>query len=595
MMMMMMNHHPHLHHLLHVREPIHRPWEGEKREAATPPPRESTPQPDRGHTSMRELQIKIPRIDHEDVIARIAANKAKVTAVVDEVIKNLKDSVQEIENIEDEKREHAEKWEELNQDVKARIWNDLDALMDQHEYLVNRSDELFRQIDFDDDQDPENAAKIKQLHYLNEEIEKVALRREELMANMKNKKTIRAWNDEAKKLKEEELRLVEANDRGENVEQELLDMHDKVIEHNKLRTKIEQQLPKKKLAVSTKNKDEFESFEHFEKMMLKWQEKSRQENELLAKDPKRSPGRRKQLDEAYDLFQKSKYFKDYEKAQMEKSFELMQEQERQIIELEMKRQDQERLVQKAKERLAALPLEGVDLDEDDDTIDTVNKSIPSLMIQQMNAEEQYEMVREMQKISVKEIIDLTQETQKEVIHQLDQSLGVARYEEVPPEDVQYIEDDDEDFPEQFEEIDQPPYNRAPQPPLFERGQAKFKAKGNILYHELRMADVLDVNRGVKRENGEWHPVDAKKLVKRLVSDAHRKLTTNPPLGYKTICKFILKNPRFKELIGMRTRIELFSSAKSGRKQHRQKKKAASTFIDLSDNDEYQPHTRRVKR
>ena len=131
-------------------------------------------------------------------------------------------------------------------------------------------------------------------------------------------------------------------------------------------------------------------------------------------------------------------------------------------------------VEVARKRLVALPNEGVDLDEDDDAMDFLNKSLPAIMIKEMSAQQQYAMLEDMRNMHVDDVINLTGEMQHELNQTFDRELHVGAYitiEDTPPaaatptdlEATQIYQPEDE--PEE-----EPPYGREPEGPLFVKGR-----------------------------------------------------------------------------------------------------------------------------
>ena len=92
--------------------------------------REPTPPPRPPPTS-----TPIPK-DEDEVLAQIEANRLQVAKEVDDAVQELNRSILSISRIEEEEKEHVEEWNGLNAEIRERIWNNLDALMDQHEYMV---------------------------------------------------------------------------------------------------------------------------------------------------------------------------------------------------------------------------------------------------------------------------------------------------------------------------------------------------------------------------------------------------------------------------------------------------------------------------
>ena len=166
-----------LHHFLVMHHQAHMPVFVEPTAHTPPrPPPTSTPIAGRGG---RELTTDIPKIDHEEILAQIEANRVQVAKEVDDATKELARSIQSISRIEEEEKEHVEEWNGLNAAIRERIWNNLEALMDQHEYMVAIYDTLIDQHNAQepDQQDPNIRDKLKRIA---DEIEEVAIRREEL-------------------------------------------------------------------------------------------------------------------------------------------------------------------------------------------------------------------------------------------------------------------------------------------------------------------------------------------------------------------------------------------------------------------------------
>ena len=519
----------------------------------------STPIPDR--PPMKELKIDIPKIDHEEMYKKIEANRAQVSKEVDEVISVLSHSVQSISSVEEEQAKHVENWNELNEMMRAKIWNDVDALADQHEYMVNLGTKLHEQID-PNDFGPEHNQLREKIKSLEREIQEVQERRV-FLTGKKEPQTKAALYANLHKLIKEQEKVHDAWERGERVEGELTSLGNKIKDVRDRIRNVEKHSPAPKKQGKMK---EFENVEAFANAYRKWQAKSTAENELLNNDPNRDLENRRNLDFVFEMLKTSKFFQEFQEQEIREYWQKMNEEEQRITALNAKKQGQQRLVEIAKKRLAALPAQGVDLDEDDDDVDLINKSLPAIMIQQMDVQEQEAWLNDIKNLSVDDIANLTGEVQHELNKTFDQQFGVARYEEVSlrqvenqppqsPQDVQYIEEDVEDYgPESAPEDDEvpPPYGREPEGPLFRDGKMKNKREMNILYNELKSAGVLRIDQ-VKREDGKWYPIDdAKKLIRRLSSSAHKTLKTAPPKGYNTIKRFIQNNPRFEPLIGLKS-------------------------------------------
>ena len=113
---------------------------------------------------------------------------------------------------------------------------------------------------------------------------------------------------------------------------------------------------------------------------------------------------------------------------------------------------------------------------------------------------------------------------------------------------------------------------------------------NLFYNALKKAGVLRMDQ-VKREDGKWYPIDdAKKLMRRLTSNSHSEFKTAHPKGFNTMKKYIQTNPQFHKYIGDYLQRAFFPRKK--RVQHRQAKKGAPTFVDLTTDDEYEPKRKR---
>jgi hypothetical protein len=96
--------------------------------------------------------------------------------------------------------------------------------------------------------------------------------------------------------------------------------------------------------------------------------------------------------------------------------------------------------------------------------------------------------------------------------------------------------------------------------------------------------------GVKTPDGRWREIDdAKKLIKRLCSNTHNKLKSDPPKGFKTIKNFVAANPPFMKLVGQNLRRELVPH------RRKPKKKDGPTVLDVHEDDNYQPTTSKRKR
>ena len=102
-----------------------------REDPASPSFREPTPPPRPPPTS-----TPIPKDDHEEILAQIEANRLQVAKEVDDATQELARSILSISRIEEEEKEHVEEWNGLNAAIRERIWNNLEALMDQHEYMV---------------------------------------------------------------------------------------------------------------------------------------------------------------------------------------------------------------------------------------------------------------------------------------------------------------------------------------------------------------------------------------------------------------------------------------------------------------------------
>ena len=150
----------------------------------------------------------------------------------------------------------------------------------------------------------------------------------------------------------------------------------------------------------------------------------------------RSQDRRNHLDGyMIRLLKTSKFFEEFEKQETARYFEKMQQQQEEIEQLQAKKKEEARLCAVALKRLVALPNEGVDLDEDDDAIDFLNKSIPAIMIKEMSAQQQYAMLQDMRNMHVDDVINLTGEMQHELNQTFDRELPVGAYitiEDTPP-------------------------------------------------------------------------------------------------------------------------------------------------------------------
>ncbi len=53
--------------------------------------------------------------------------------------------------------------------------------------------------------------------------------------------------------------------------------------------------------------------------------------------------------------------------------------------------------------------------------------------------------------------------------------------------------------------------------------------------------IIEID-GIKKLDGTGKEIDAKKLLRRLVSNSHTKLKTEPPDGYKTMMLYAERNP-----------------------------------------------------
>ena len=54
---------------------------------------------------------------------------------------------------------------------------------------------------------------------------------------------------------------------------------------------------------------------------------------------------------------------------------------------------------------------------------------------------------------------------------------------------------------------------------------------------------------IKRQHGEWVQIDTKKLIKRLVSNSHGKLTLPHPSVYKTVLSYLEFHPNLLKYVG----------------------------------------------
>jgi hypothetical protein len=111
------------------------------------------------------------------------------------------------------------------------------------------------------------------------------------------------------------------------------------------------------------------------------------------------------------------------------------------------------------------------------------------------------------------------------------------------------------------------------PTLFRKGvNTRWK---NIVWEDLNKLKIVNIDTIRDPNNPQkWREIDAKKLVNRLISNAHYKLKAEPPKGYNTVLRWVSRHPDLAAHLGQNAR-RLFKDQYKGVKIPDQ--------VDLRDN------------